>query len=491
MRRAALLAFAAAAVFAGVAGTPLRGARAEDPPVAPPPQDAFAARAPDAARASAAKLWAAAEDARRVQLFEWARREARRVLDLDPDHKGARAFLGFVKKDASWVEDAELAAKWPATNFAGKPPSLEEAATIERRWWRDVHPAARKAAAAVWATLGDDFARKGDTANAQKAYARAVGIDPDQERSRRALGYFRWQGVWLTEAQVRAADAASKAQVVTTESPVEKAFGAPLNKVESAHFRLESRIAPERLVEIARWLETAYVVHLVDVGRDPTTAVFPSLVRMVLCDNESDWTQWIDKFVPRNKEYYRGLEGVWGDNWQYGMKLPADGSDETRRDHLVHRAVHAVDSFVLGVFWPSWVDEGLAHLTTIRVQGMTRTWCLAPSASEYAKISKGGAKTGWVDEKEWRALARAAAAARDDLPLRTLVSQPFPSLGFPGVQKAWSILEYWQANDEASFRTLLPQFRAAKDPAAMIEKHFGKGLEAIDEDWRRYVMRMY
>ena len=119
MRRAALLAFAAAAVFAGVAGTPLRGARAEDPPVAPPPQDAFAVRAPDAARASAAKLWAAAEDARRVQLFEWARREARRVLDLDPDHKGARAFLGFVKKDASWVEDAELAAKWPATNFAG------------------------------------------------------------------------------------------------------------------------------------------------------------------------------------------------------------------------------------------------------------------------------------------------------------------------------------------------------------------------------------
>jgi hypothetical protein len=474
----------ACAVFAAPAA-------GQDAPAPAPAEDAYTARSADVARASAAKLWTAVADARRNALWEFAVREARRVVELDPDHRDARALLGFVRRDAAWVEDPALAAKSPRTNFPEKAPPLEQAAAAERRWLRDVVAPARASAAAAWTSFGEDLAKKGDAAGAGKAHRRALELDADQARSRAALGWFRWKGVWLTERQVRAVESACRGEVVDAESPADRAFGTKLLKVRTPHFQVESRIAAERLLEIARWLETAYAVHLADLGRDPSENAFPSLVRMVVCDSDAEWNTFVNTFVTRNRDFYRTLEGCWADGWVYGMRPPPDGSDETRRDHLVHRAVHAVDQFALGIFWPHWADEGLAHLTTIRVQGMTRTWCMAPSRSEYAKLDQPGGKSGWVDEKEWRSIVRASAVAHDDLPLRTLVSQPFPELGFAGVMKAWSVLDWLRTDDPASFRALLPKFRTSKDGTAAIESHFGRGLEALDEEWRRYVVRSY
>lgn len=493
---AAVLA-SAALVATLLAGTRTSVAAPEDAPPAGPSAptaavDFYAERAADVARSAAQKLWNAVEDARRTQLFECARREARRVLDLDPDHKGARALLGFERRDSGWVEDPAAAAKAPRVNFPDRAPPPEQVATVERRWWKDVLPAARSAAAAVWTALGEECVRRTDKGGADKAFGRAITLDPDQDRARRGLGHARWQKVWMTEQQYRRVQAACRGAAVDEEGPVDKAFGVKLEKVRTAHFQVESRIPADRLLAIATALETAYAVHMVEIGRDPTESVFPAPVRMVLCETDRDWDSWVNGFVVRNREFYRGLDGVWGDGWQYGMKRPEDGTDETRRDHLVHRVVHAVDSFALGIHWPHWTDESLAHLTTIRVQGMTRTWCLAPSRSEYQKLKRPGeGKAGWVDEDEWRRTVRSAAAARDDVPLRTLVLQPFPELGFGAVMKGWSVLDSWRATDPESFRAFLALVRRAKDPAATIERHFGKDLETLDEDWRRYVLRTY
>jgi hypothetical protein len=497
-RRPSLVLVGAALLSLGapvVAPRPAAPALAQDAP--PPPVDLWTARASDVARSSAAKLWKSVEEAKSAQLFEFAARESRRVLALDPDHKGARAVLGQSKGDGGWADDPALAAKSPRSNFPGKPTGLEEAAAVERKWVKD-RASARTAAAAVWATFGDECTKKGDAAAAEKAHRRALDVDPDQPRSRAALGYFKWQGVWFTGEQVRAVEAACKAVLVDAAGPVDAAFGTKLFKVETPHFRIESGIPPERLQPIAKWLEIAYAVHMADLGKDPTAQIFPSPVRFVLCENGSQWNLWVEKFVARNREFYRTLEGCWAGSeslaWSYAMKPPADNDDETRRDHIVHRAVHAIDSFALGVFWPSWVDEGLSHLTTVRVQGMTRTWCVGPSKSEYAKLDQqGSGHAGWIDESEWRSVARATAAARDDLPLRALVLQKFSELGFPGTLKAWSLLDHWRADDPESFRALLPKLRGDPGPAMekALEAHFGKGLEAIDDDWRRWVLRTY
>lgn len=493
------LAVALAVALLGGAVPSGHAARAQEKPAAPSgadaaPADLFAAKAPDVGRAAAAKLWPAVDEARKAQLFEFAVREARRVVEQDPEHKGARAVLGQVRRDQGWAEDPAVVAKNPRTNFPAKAPGLEEAAAIERRWVRDV-AAARSAAAGAWAAFGEELRRKLDSPGAEKANRRAVAIDPACAKARAALGEYRWKGlVWLTEAQVRAVDAACVAQRVDVASPCDEAFGVKLRTVETPHFRIESRMDPSRLTEFARWLETAYAVHLCDIGKEPTAQMFQSIVRMVVCEDESEWNTWINKFVPWDKEFNRKLDGCWSDTYAYGMKPPSDGADETRRDHLVHRAVHAVNKVAIGQSWPSWIDEGLAHLTTIRVQGMTKTWCLAPTKSDYAKLAQPGiGKEGWVDMAEWRAKVRASALARDDLPFRTLACQPFPTLGFDAVLKAWSMLDYWREDDPASFKDVLPKMRGVKDQSggAILEKHFGKSLEDIDEGWRRWVLRTY
>jgi hypothetical protein len=499
--RASLVAALIASAILVSTGADDRSALAQETPPAPP-ADVWTARSPDVARAAATRLWKSGEEAKSAQLFEFAVRVARRVVALDPEHKAARAVLGQSKKDGAWADDPDLVAKTPRRNFPAKAPAPEEGAAIEKKWAKD-HAAARAGAAAVWTTFAEECAKKGDAKSAERAHRAALDLDPDQQKSRTALGYYRWQGAWLTEAQVRAVEAASKAETVEGESAFEGPLGVKLTKVQSAHFRIESRIPADRLKELARWLEVAYAVHLAELGRDPTSQVFPSQVRFVLCENDAEWNRWIDGFVRRDKEFMRKLEGVWadpppgkerGNDWSYGMKPPADGSDETRRDHLVHRAMHAMDSFVLGLFWPHWADEGLAHVLTIRVQGMTRTWCVGPTTSDYAKLDRnkaGGA--GWIDEAEWRATVRAAVLAHDDLPLRTLVLQPISELGFQGTLKAWSTLDWWRREEPEALRALLAKFRGAKPDAAAaaIEAHFGKGLEEIDDAWRRWVLRTY
>jgi hypothetical protein len=495
---AALLAIAGLVLVPGPARP--ASARAEDAPAAKP-QDLWTARSPDVARSAAAKLWKSGEDAKTAQLFECAVRVARQVVLLDPDHKAARAVLGQSKKDDGWADDPSLAAKAPRRNFPAKPVGLEEGAAIERKWRKDFL-AARAAAAGVWASFGDECAKKSDAKSAEQAWRRALETDPDQPRARAALGYFRWQGAWFTEPQVRAVEEASKASVVDGPSPLDAVLAATLVKVETPHFRIESRIPADRLKEIARWLETGYAIHLSELGMDPTANLFATPVRFVLCDSDADWSRWLDGFVRQNKEFMRTLDGCWADptpakehglDRVYGMKPPADGDDETRRDHVLHRAIHAINQSALGIFWPHWADEGLAHVATIRVQTMTRTWCLGPNKSEYAKLEQKDGKAGWIDESEWRRTVRAAVLSHDDLPLRTLVLKKFDELGFAGTLKAWSTLDWWRNEDPDSLRSLLGKFRGQKpeDSAKAIEEHFGKALEDLDEDWRRWVLRTY
>jgi len=484
---AALAALALAVVAAGtVRAAPPPG----DPPAQPPAKDDAPVRTEaEVGRESAATLWAAAVQATRATLHEFARDAAVDVLADDPDHEAARKLLGFVRADGVWREDPARAAHAPPANFEGKRIALDKAAQEERKWWRGPRAKARAAAAAVWSSFGEECTARGDPGTALRAHRRAVALDPENAASRRALGHFQWEHHWWTEAQYRAVTAATRATPVDTESAADKALGTKLPKVQSAHFRIEGRLPQAELADLARAVETAYAVHLLDAGREPTESVFPSPVRFVVCTTDAEWNAWIDKFVPRNKEFFRGLTGAWAENWHYAMRPVADGRAATRRDHLVHRAVHAVNSYALGVNWPSWLDEGLCFLTSVRLEGMTRTWCLAPAEGDYAKLDRSGGQAGWIEEAEWDAALKATALARDDVPLRTLVGHPLTEQTFAAAMKAWSVLDAWRSLDPQSYRDLLPKIRGPKDPAAAIEKHFGRSLEDLDEEWRRWVLR--
>lgn len=472
---------------AALAGAPARLAGAEEPQAS----SLSAAKAADVARRAAKRLWASVEDARRQQLPAFAALEARLVVEQDPDHAGARGLLGWVRRDGEWRLDEAAAAKVPRENPLGKL-SREDAAKVERRWWRDVRPVGRSAAAGIWAAFGDECAAAGDADGARAAWQSAVAIDPDDERARKGLGFYRWQRLWLTEAQYRTVLASQKTEVVEQESPVEKVLGGRFVKLRTAHFQVEGRLPEARLGAIAKALETAYAVHLIELGRDPSANAFSRPVRMVLCESERDWDLWIERFVQTDRDFKRTLEGTWADAAQYAMRRPDDDSDERRTDHLVHRAVHAVTAGVLRIHWPSWADEGLAHLTTIRIQSGTRTWCVGLTTSDYARLDAArGVPDGWIDEAEWKGVTRATVLARDDLALRTVVGKPVTETGVLGVTKAWSLLDCWRETDPEGLRALLGKLGGAKDPAAVIEAHFGRGLEALDEEWRRWVLRSY
>src|SRR5262245_52638899 len=75
----------------------------------------FEQREATALKDCAAKLWEAAESARKQGFGQLAAETADRILaDYDPEHKGARELLGWTKKGKAWEHNPADAA--PRTN---------------------------------------------------------------------------------------------------------------------------------------------------------------------------------------------------------------------------------------------------------------------------------------------------------------------------------------------------------------------------------------
>jgi len=78
--------------------------------------------------------------------------------------------------------------------------------------------------------------------------------------------------------------------------------------------------------------------------------------------------------------------------------------------------------------------------------------------------------------------------------LRKLVKTPLSTLELPDGVKSWAVVAWFMAVHRDKFIEFLTKVReegSEVDQEAELQRIFGKGLEALDEDWRKYALRAF
>lgn len=448
----------------------------------------YAMRLGKLAKNAAARLWDAADRARRDSLYKFAREEARRVLDLDPDNLAARQFLGYVKKGEAWEFDLGQSGKLPTENLATAGAS--KLAEAENAWRTAVAPRADLDVAAMYAALGDECAAKGYHTEAEAAYRLALGLDRDNATAHRGLGDVKFgDGLWLTAEASRDLAAASFARVIDEPSRFDEIFGEKFAKAESGHFRVESPHAPNVIEGYLTSCEKAYAAYVADLGPVPGAAVFPQKPVFCVVQTSGQWDRWINRLTHGNPGFFRGLTCHWArDRWACALNNQDGTTDATRRDRLAHESVHMMNLALWSVSDGCWLDDALAYRYAVLVQGTTYAYCLAPHKEDYARS---GAQKNWTEQAQWKSLLKETVTAKDDLPLRAIVMKSAYELPLYASIKAWSVVDFLIRRDRTAFVGMLRELKGEKNLVALLETRFGKDVETLDEQWRRWVIETY
>ena len=440
-----------------------------------------------AQKAAAARLWDAAERARRDSLFRFAREEAARVLEFDTDHAAARAFLGYVRKPDGWAMDLAASGRQPNENRATGAVRLADA---EAAWRTKVAARATLDVAAIFAGLGDECAAKGYRAESETAYRRALEFDGDNEAARRGLGQVRFvEGLWIEQDRASAFEAARVAQPVTETSRWDEVCGVTFNKARSGHFRVESPFAPAAIVKYLESCERVYAAYIAEFGVDRATKVLPLEPVFCVLSDDTQWNRWIDRIPRENPGFFRGLACHWPrDRWACAVRNGKDFSDVERRDRLAHQTGHMLNLALWEMPDGMWLDEALAHRYAVLVQNYTASYCLAPRKEDYGRS---GETVQWTDQSQWKDLLKQQALAKDDLALRAIVTKRAYDLPIAASIKAWSVADFLIRRDRAAFVALVRGCKGDKDRVASLETRFGKDVETLDDLWRAWVIETY
>ncbi len=477
MSRLRLLAFASAAAIAV-------SALADDTPG----ERYWKLRLPKVERAAAARLWEAAEKARAASLFRFAREEARRVLDLDADNAKARAFLGYVKRGDAWEVDLAQSGKTPTEN-AQTPvgPKLADAESA----WRTLAAKADLDVAAMYVSLGDECAAHSFRVEADEAYRKALAIDADDAAAHKGLGETKIaDGLWISPDANRAIVESRIVRTVVEADRYDDLLGGKLNKAETAHFRVES---PHDQKEIAAYLdgcEQVYGAYLADLGLGPDTDVFTKPRLYCVLETDAQWDAWVNHVVQYGHQgFYRNLMcHLARDRGVCAVRNFPGATDEKRKDRLMHESVHFMNYALWDVPDGCWLDDALAYRYPILLSGTSSSFCLAPHKEDYGKS---GADRDWSDPSMWRQMLKEMVAKKDDAELRLVVTRSAYELPIVASVKAWSVVDFLLRRDRAAFVAMLRDLKGAKSFADVLETRYGKSVEALDDEWRRWVAATY
>jgi tetratricopeptide (TPR) repeat protein len=438
-------------------------------------------------KAAAARLWDAAERARRDSLFRFARDEALLVLEFDPDHAAARAFLGYVRRPEGWEMDLGASGRLPTENKAMGATKLADAETA---WRTKVAARAVLDVAALYSGLGDECAAKGFRTEAESAYRRALEFDADNEGARRGLGYVQFvRGLWIEKERASAFESARVAQPVAETSRWDEICGVTFNKARSEHFRVESPFPPDAIAKYLESCERVYAIYMAEFGVDRATKVLAQAPVFCVLSDDVQWNRWIDRVPRGNPGFWRGLACHWArDRWACAVRNFQEFTDVERRDRVAHQTGHMLNLAFCEMPDGFWLDEALAHRYAVLAQDRTASYCVAPRKEDYGRA---GEKLVWTDQGQWKDLLKQQAMAKDDLALRAIVSKSAYDLPLAASVKAWSVVDFLIRRDRAAFVALVRGCKAENDRVAALETRYGKDVETLDELWRKWVIETY
>jgi hypothetical protein len=437
-------------------------------------------------KTAAARLWEAAEVAKRQGLFHFARDEAARVVEFDPEHRPARALLGYVRKEMGWVMDPDLWAKTPGENQL-PPGTMGKLADVERTWKANVAARADADVAAMWAALGDECVAKGIAAGTKAAYEKALALDPGNAAARKGLGFFKFgDGLWMSKEAKLTYDADRIPTPVSGMSRWEEIVGATMVKAESEHFHAETPFPGDSVAKYLDAGERANAAILADLGLPPDTKTFPQKAVLCVLSDDKQWDLWINKVVRGNQGFLRGLAVNWAqDRGAVAVRNSEGSTEETRCDRIIHQTIHLVNASLWSIPDGCWVGEALAYRYPVILTGTTTHYCVGMTKDDYGSS---GNERSWLDASAWKDLLRESVTKGDDKALRAIVSKSAYQLPLACSIKAWSVCGWLIAKDRAAFVAMLGDVKGATNLVSILENRFGKPVEQLDDEWRQWVL---
>lgn len=482
---------------------PLVPARAEDESGGGSKDDPgyayYEKRAKKILRTAGDKVWEAAEYAKRTNLFQFAIEQAERAIKFDPNHEDARKYLCFEKKGKKWQRDTEKWAKAARANSRasapGKPPISIEALNERIEKWKEERLAkANRFVAAKYAVLANDCLKKGFPLQAKKGFEYALRLDKDCKSARKGLGYKKFGKVWLTKAADDARKKASVAKEFKEESQWDRFFEVTTKKVRSEHFRIESTyLEVAELLELAKTAEITYAYYLSDFGIDPTKNVFGSKrAAFFFMETDEQWHKYVDTYGGSHKELTKKMGGTGDHQGLNYASRKGNSNPASRKDSTAHRTAHMLNHKVHHVRQRAWLDEGMAYYYSIKVLETTLTHCVSLKEGKYAKQKRVGGIKDWKDHNNWKPNLKVLVQAKDDIPLRTLVNKTVAELEYEMTVKAWGLITWMMDTDRDRYHKFLDQHRSNyQNQIAILQGLFKKGLEEIDDDWHKFVIRNF
>jgi hypothetical protein len=350
-------------------------------------------------------------------------------------------------------------------------------------------PIGKKDADAL-AALGAWAKERGLADQSKQAFEMALAINPAQEKAKEGLGFVKVGGSWIPPEQ---AEERRKSESVRTElaDRLEKLMGTRPEVEVLAHWRCADFLGDGKILPRLQDLELAFDEAVRVFGSDP----WKGTGLVVLCHGQEQYVQWLEKDAASlpgmGAPFLDGFRKNTGMKWS---QPPILGRSDLPDRTSMHAAnVHAAGHILLNNWkrhnraQPFWIEEGFGGWMESTVLKSNTSFCWQIAKQRYGSTFR-DTKAWEVDDPDWHALVKAAAAKNEFLPLDQLDSLPNGEYSRREVGQAFSLVAFLlKEKGPEKFREYVAQVKdGVKSPVAL-EKAYGETFESLEPQWKAFV----
>jgi tetratricopeptide (TPR) repeat protein len=454
------------------------------------PAEEYKAKLEKLLKNTASKHYAVGDYLSTSQMHTWARSEFKRVLELDPEHEGARKRMGYKKsEEGKWEDDPS------AKQDFGNKKKGEDAAKVQKSW-NDRLDQAGKDLSRQWSDLALWCKKNTMEKESADAFRKALEYDPANATARKELGYEKMgkSGVWISkferELRKEMKEGIAKApqgSVLTAETETEKGLGIRMKKREGPHIVIESpHLSDPDMISLVQHCEHAYAMYHKIFGQEDLFG--GRKMTHVILKDKSQHERYVDVFRKGGSaaevELSKKSTGSMGfpRSEQYQDTRPIEGV----QDMAVHSTVQMMSNlFAKGEH--HWLHEGTSYHFTRLMKDSASTYCV-----DLAGTSPQNRGKNYQDSDDWPIVCKVwVRENKDPEILAILKCTNVQEMDGAETVKAWSLIEFLITEHREKFVALCKSIGSDVDVEKALKEIFDWSVEDLDRRWKSYVKSSY
>ncbi len=395
------------------------------------------------------------------------RKMMKEVLELDEDHEGARAKLGFVKVGEKWFTRSKAK---KARKALVKDKMLAQGFTWYKNGW--IKKTLKRKWNNKWEKDGED-------------------IWHSYEDVMRSKGYTLYKGSWLQMGE----------QDRARMEKHRKETGEDILISTSKHFVFHTSIPIKFFTKYVKLAEEVYdwYMETFDIPEARRAQFFGGRAHVWTFETTQQFQDWITvyseyyQFTDEEKKGFRDRPaGHLIPNKRF-MSVIAE-QPENVENVLLHELGVMLQAYNLRGKDPAWMSEGFGHLVEEMFSGIKFG---RVNMSTKAKYAGGGGIAGKeYNTKDGRPQTKGLVKAGDDVPVDELSKKPLNALDKDNLAQGFSITEWLFNHNREQYLKLLNAMKGAKSRGleavrAGITNGFGTSVADFERTWRKYVKAKY